>query len=216
MMDVKPLILIVDDGPKNIRLLRLILEPAGYAVIAATSGAMAVQLAQQELPTLILLDIMMLEMDGFAVCQRLKAIESTQHIPIIFVTARDDMQTESRCFEVGAADCIAKPINLPVVLARVTTQLALQRQRRSQESLFRDVIESAPDAFILANRQGSIVRVNTRAEQMFGYPRQDLIGQQVEALIPPPMRIVPGPSCSWVQTFPACATMAANSPPTSA
>ena len=188
MLDPKPLILVVDDVPKNIQLLRLMLEPAGYAVIAASSGAMALQLAQEQLPALILLDLMMPEMDGFAVCQRLKETGSTKHIPVIFVTARDDMQAESRCFAIGAADYIAKPISLPVVLARVKAQLALALQRRSLEGMFRDVIEFAPDAFILADSQGRIVRINARAEQMFGYPRLELIGQPVEVLIPPRLR----------------------------
>lgn len=188
MIYSKPLILVVDDGPKNIKLLRLILEPAGYAVLAATTGTMAVQLAQTELPMLILLDLMMPEMDGFAICQRLKEIESTKHIPVIFVTARDDVQAESLCFAIGAADYITKPINFPVVLARIKAQLALERQRRGLEDMFHNVIESAPDAFILADSQGRIVRINARAEQMFGYTRQDLIGEAVETLIPMRLR----------------------------
>lgn len=183
-MDSKPLILVVDDGPKNIKLLQAILEPAGYAVCSATDGETALQIAQTVVPTLILLDLMMPGMDGFAVCQRLKEMESTRQIPVIFVTGRDDVEAESRCFALGAADYMTKPISLPVVLARVKMHLALDSQRRSLEGMFRDVMEFAPDAIILSDAQDGIMRVNRRAEQMFGYRREALIGRPVRMLVP--------------------------------
>ncbi|MFZ4626044.1 MAG: response regulator [Rhodoferax sp.] len=124
-MVAAPLILVVDDQAKNSRLLQVILEPAGYTVITAGSGAVALQMAQSRLPALVLLDVMMPGMDGFAVCQRLKQIESTRQIPVIFVTAGDDPQAESRGLALGAVDFVAKPINLAVLLARVKTHLAL-------------------------------------------------------------------------------------------
>ncbi len=183
-MDSKPLILVVDDGPKNIKLLRAILEPAGYAVCAAGDGETALQMAQSAVPALILLDLMMPGMDGFAVCQRLKEMESTRQIPVIVVTGRDDVEAESRCFALGAADYMTKPISLPVVLARVKMHLALDSQRRSLEGMFRDVMEFAPDAIILSDAQDDIMRVNRRAEQMFGYRREELIGRPVRMLVP--------------------------------
>lgn len=183
-MDPKPLILVVDDGPKNIKLLRAILEPAGYAVCDAADGTTALQLAQAAVPSLILLDLMMPGMDGFAVCRQLKAMESTREIPVIVVTGRDDVEAESSCFALGAADYMTKPISLPVVLARIKMHLALDSQRRSLEGMFRDVMEFAPDAIILSDAQDCIMRINRRAERMFGYRREKLIGQPVRMLVP--------------------------------
>lgn len=184
MIKLKPLILVVDDGPKNIKLMRAILEPAGYDVIDAANGEQAIQLARSHAPALILLDLMMPGMDGFAVCDHLKGLKSTRHIPIIVITAREDGESESRCFAIGAADYIAKPISVPVVLARVKTHLALDGQLRSLEGMFSDVMEFAPDAIILSNARGEIVRVNQRTEEMFAYRREELLGKTVEVLVP--------------------------------
>lgn len=184
MIKQKPLILVVDDGPKNIKLMRAILEPAGYDVIDAANGEQAIQLAQSHAPALILLDLMMPGMDGFTVCDHLKMLESTRHIPIIVITAREDGESESRCFAIGAADYIAKPISVPVVLARVKTHLALDGQLRSLEGMFSDVMEFAPDAIILSNSRREIVRVNQRTEEMFAYRREELLGKSVEVLVP--------------------------------
>lgn len=180
----KSVVLVVDDVTENIKLMRAVLVPAGYEVISATDGPTALQMVQTLQPHLILLDVSMPNMDGYAVCSRLKEDESTRHIPVIFVTGKEDADAEARGFAVGAADYITKPIKLPVVRARVKTHLALYGQRRSLEGMFRDVIEFAPDAFILSNTQGHIIQINGRAEQLFGYKRAELIGLPVALLIP--------------------------------
>ncbi|MEI8157300.1 MAG: EAL domain-containing protein [Burkholderiales bacterium] len=178
-------ILVVDDQAANIRLMRSILQPEGYNVASAKSGESALLLAQTApQPDLILLDAMMPGMDGYTVCSRLKSIAATRQIPVIFVTAVDDTQTEARCFALGAADYITKPVELPTLLARVKTHLALYTQQRSLEGMFRDVLEFAPDALVLSDSDGHIVRVNAQAERLFGYARQDLVGQLIDVLIP--------------------------------
>lgn len=177
-------VLVVDDTPTNIEVMRVALEPAGYEMKAATDGLMALQMAQSLQPQLILLDVMMPGMDGYAVCSRLKENESTRHIPVIFVTGADDVEAETRGFALGAADYITKPLRVPVVLARVKAHLTLYGQRRHLEGMFRDVMEFAPDAFILADRQGNIVQINARTEHLFGYRREELNGLPVETLIP--------------------------------
>jgi PAS domain S-box-containing protein len=182
--NAKSLILVVDDTPTNLQLMQSILELAEYEVITASNGPSALVLAQSAQPQLILLDVMMPGMDGYAVCSQLKANAATRHIPVIFVTAVDDAESETRGFALGAADYITKPIRVPVVLARVKAHMALYGQRRRLEGMFRDVMEFAPDAFILADMQGNILHINARAEQLFGYRREELIGVQESILIP--------------------------------
>lgn len=118
-------ILIVDDEPFNINVLMESLK-SGYRLVAARSGEQALaRVTGSSLPDLILLDVMMPGMDGHEVCRRLKADPATADIPVIFVTAMTDEQDETRGFELGAVDYIAKPISPPIVRARVRTQLAL-------------------------------------------------------------------------------------------
>jgi putative two-component system response regulator len=133
----KPVLLLVDDTPGNIDVLRGILSK-DYALKIATSGRLALKIAQASPPDLILLDVMMPEMDGYEVCQLLKQDPVTRHVPIIFVTAKDDVEAETRGLALGAADYLTKPVSQPVVLARVKTHLALYDQRRHLEGLVRE------------------------------------------------------------------------------
>lgn len=133
--NAKSLILVVDDTPTNLQLMQSILELAEYEVITASNGPSALVLAQSAQPQLILLDVMMPGMDGYAVCSQLKANAATRHIPVIFVTAVDDTESETRGFALGAADYITKPIRVPVVLARVKAHMALYGQRRRLEGM---------------------------------------------------------------------------------
>ena len=121
-------VLVVDDTPENIDLLREILADRFHLKIA-TNGEKALQLAENALPDLILLDVMMPGMDGFEVCHRLKRSESTREIPVIFLTALTEAFNEDRGFESGCVDYIGKPISPSVVLARVKTHVALRRAR---------------------------------------------------------------------------------------
>ena len=118
-------ILVVDDTQENIDVLTGILSD-GYTVKVATSGRLALKVAfSAKPPDLILLDVMMPEMDGYEVCRLLKADERTRNIPVIFVTAKSEVEDEIYGFSQGAADYIVKPISAPIVLARVKTHLAL-------------------------------------------------------------------------------------------
>ena len=125
----KQTVLVVDDTPDNITLLAGILS--NYNVKAATSGEKALNIAFSSPPDIILLDIMMPVMDGYEICSRLKADLRTRDIPVIFITAMDDVSDEARGFELGAVDYITKPISPPIVLARVKTQLQLYDQNRA-------------------------------------------------------------------------------------
>lgn len=121
----KPVILVVDDTPENLDVMTGILSPA-YAVRAAINGQTALKIAEKQLPDLILLDIMMPGMDGYEVCQKLKENPLTRDIPVIFVTAMDQISDEARGFSLGAADYIPKPVIPPILEARVKTHLALK------------------------------------------------------------------------------------------
>lgn len=133
----KPVVLVVDDTPENIDVLRGILC-ADYALKVANNGALALRIASEFPPDLILLDVMMPGMDGYEVCRQFKKNEATRHVPVIFVTAKDDIEAETRGLAIGAADYITKPVRPPIVLARVKTHLALYNQRRHLESLVKE------------------------------------------------------------------------------
>lgn len=127
-------ILLVDDSPANLRLLSQILGERGYGVRAATSGLRALVSIELTPPDLILLDIRMPEMDGYQVCQQLKANPRTADIPILFISALDEIQDKMRAFSIGAVDYITKPFQLEEVMARVETHLALRRLQRNLQS----------------------------------------------------------------------------------
>jgi adenylate cyclase len=122
----KQTILIVDDAPDNLALMGSLLKEF-YKTKVALNGEKALQIAlSQEPPDLILLDIMMPGIDGYEVCRRLKENKATQDIPVIFLTAKAEVEDEQRGLELGAADYITKPISPPIVLARVKNHLMLQ------------------------------------------------------------------------------------------
>ncbi|MBF0621425.1 MAG: PleD family two-component system response regulator [Magnetococcales bacterium] len=122
-------ILVVDDEKINRDLLNDLLRDQ-YKIMVAKDGLQAVKAAtrEQRRPDLILLDIMMPEMNGYEVCQKIKNEDVSKDIPIIFVTAKNDVDDEAKGFELGAVDYIAKPISPPIVRARVKTHLKLKRK----------------------------------------------------------------------------------------
>ena len=131
--DQRPRLLLVDDEPTNLQVLRHILQ-ADYRLLFATDGERALQVAREQRPDLVLLDIMMPHMDGYAVCCALKADAATASIPVIFITALNDSQDETAGFDVGAVDYITKPVSPPVVRARVRTHLSLVRMEELRET----------------------------------------------------------------------------------
>ncbi len=127
-------VLIVDDAPGNIKVLQNALSREAN-IIFATNGKRALELAVQEKPDLILLDIIMPEMDGYEVCRTLKSGSETKDIPVIFITAMDDDKDETRGLDMGAIDYITKPFSRAVVQARVRNHLNYKRQRDMLEKL---------------------------------------------------------------------------------
>lgn len=128
-------ILIVDDTPENLRLLSNMLIKQGYKVRSAISGPMALKTVQVEVPDLILLDIKMPHMDGYEVCQHLKADPQTCDVPVIFLSAYSEVFDKVKAFKCGGVDYISKPFQLEEVIVRIETQLRLrQAQLELQEA----------------------------------------------------------------------------------
>jgi signal transduction histidine kinase/DNA-binding NarL/FixJ family response regulator len=132
-MEIKATILIVDDEPANLNLLADLLSSAGFGIVAAAKGQDALRRAREAQPDLILLDIMMPDIDGYAVCRELMSDRDTQTIPIIFISARDETPDLVKGFQAGGVDYITKPFQQEELLARVNTHLALRRSQQQIE-----------------------------------------------------------------------------------
>ncbi|MEO5334319.1 MAG: response regulator [Magnetococcus sp. YQC-5] len=204
--DEKVKILVVDDEKTNVDLLVELLKDE-YKVVVAKNGEQALQRAQATpQPDLILLDIMMPGMDGYEVCRHLKQNPQTQDIPLIFVTARSDVQDEFMGLQLGAADYITKPVVPSVVKARVRTHLAMRRltlelahknsrlheinshlsdslmKLSASEERFRSLMNTIPDIVYKIDTDGNFVFLNPSIEQL-GYHPSDLIGKHFSTII---------------------------------
>lgn len=127
---IPPSILVVDDTPDNVRLLSTILTEQGYQVRKALNGQRALATVQDYPPDLILLDVMMPEMTGYEVCEKLKSSPKTRSIPVIFLSALDDVSDKVKAFDLGGVDYITKPFHNKEVLARVANHLTIQNQQK--------------------------------------------------------------------------------------
>jgi two-component system, sensor histidine kinase and response regulator len=138
-------LLIVDDTPANLQLLLSLFNPDIYHIRVATNGTRALQLSYAEPPDLILLDIIMPDLSGYEVCRQLKATPATANIPIIFLTALQDVENKLQGFELGGVDYITKPFHAAEVLSRVNTHLTLrhlqQQLLQTNEQLQRQLLE---------------------------------------------------------------------------
>lgn len=164
-----PKILVVDDQPINVQLLKRKLEREGMIVATSYSGREALDLVKADKPDLILLDVMMPEMDGIEVCQRLQADSETKTIPVIFITARTSKEGKIEGLGVGAVDYITKPIDLDETLARVQTQLRFVQINRELVDLQRRLGESRRSATIGAVTQGIAHNLNNLLGVVIGY-----------------------------------------------
>jgi PAS domain S-box-containing protein len=197
-------ILVVDDTPDNLRLLSAMLTQLGYEVRRVINGQTALKTAQAAPPDLILLDIMMPDMNGYEVCQRLKASEHTRDIPVIFISALDEVLDKVKAFAVGGIDYITKPFSEEEVFARVETNLTIRRlqkqlleknERLSEEIRNREAAESAlrftqfyldrsRDCVIFSNREARILYVNQAVCRTLGYSREQLLTMTIHDIDP--------------------------------
>ncbi|MCP4690695.1 MAG: sigma-54-dependent Fis family transcriptional regulator [Desulfobacterales bacterium] len=173
-------ILVVDDKPMNMRLLVKMLNEEGYNVRGAPNGERALEELEKQTIHLILLDIRMPGMDGFSVCERIKANASTKNIPVIFISALTETFDKLKAFSSGGVDYITKPFEAAEVLARVRTQLSLVEQRDRLRRLADVSFEG-----ILVHSRGEIVEVNRTLAEMLDRPGEELIGASVFDLLIP-------------------------------
>lgn len=167
-------ILIVDDTPDNVRLLASMLTARGYKVRKALNGEMALTTCKINPPDLILLDIMMPDLNGYEVCLRLKANERTNKIPVIFISALDDVLDKVKAFAVGGVDYISKPFQSEEVLARVINQLTVQSLQQ----------QLAEQNDILANLNKNLERlVEERTKQLINQEKTAAIGRLTQGLV---------------------------------
>jgi DNA-binding response OmpR family regulator len=181
-------ILTVDDTPANIRLLTHYLEKQGYRVLTAEDGFEGFKAAIHHHPDLILLDIMMPGTDGYEVCELLKAEEETRDIPVVFLTAKADVEDKVKGFELGAADYITKPFNLVEIAARVQNQLELKYLQKQNNRFLRHLSASSHMAahMILCGqsvRNGQKVLARLAKEMKSGQKNRLHCGELVDDLL---------------------------------
>jgi adenylate cyclase len=209
--EIKGDILVVDDTPDNLRLLSSMLTDQGYKVRKAINGQLALMAAQSVPPDLILLDINMPDMDGYEVCERLKKDAQTLDIPVIFISALDDVLDKVKAFNVGGVDYVTKPFQLQEVLARMDNQLTVRRLQkhlldqgfhlkqllrdriRAQESLrqaeekYRSIFENTTEGIFQTNSEGEYISANQALADIYGYSTTaDLIDDFNTAAKPKP------------------------------
>jgi CheY-like chemotaxis protein len=136
-------IMVVDDQPANLKLMEDMLKRQGYGVRSFPRGRMALEAASKDLPDLILLDINMPEMNGFEVCEKLKADKKLASIPVIFLSALNETEDKVKAFQSGGVDYVTKPFQFEEVQARVDTHIQLQRARKAERDLLENTLNGA-------------------------------------------------------------------------
>ncbi|MEG4506552.1 ATP-binding protein [Microcoleus sp. F6_B4] len=176
-------ILVVDDTPENLRLLSTMLTQRGYTPRCVINGKMALRACNSNPPDLILLDIMMPEMNGYEVCQHLKLEAKTREIPVIFISAKDEVFDKVNAFAVGAVDYISKPFQFEEVLARIESHLSLrnlQKQLKEQNMLLQEEITSRLAVEQTLQEKNKILQqeISTRRAVEKALQEQNLVLQQ--------------------------------------
>jgi adenylate cyclase len=179
-------VLVVDDVPTNVTLLANALGHQGYDVKTATNGKNAIAAAQDAIPDVVLLDIMMPDLDGYSVCEQLKTHPLTRDVPVIFVSAVYDAASKVKAFKAGGADYITKPFQIEEVLARVEHQLKLRTlqkrleaqnmrlqaeisDRKQAEERYRGLFENATEGMFQTTPAGKYLNANAALAMLYGY-----------------------------------------------
>ena len=179
-------ILIVDDNPTNLLVLTQTLEELNYPIVMAHSGEEALQSVQNQAPSLILLDIMMPGINGYETLSAIREHDSLADIPVIFLSALDDLDYKVKGLSLGAVDYITKPFQIQEVLARVQTHLTinnlkneLARRNRQLESTNEYILETVAEGIYGLSPDGLITFANPAATRLTGYSQKELLGKSV-------------------------------------
>jgi phosphoserine phosphatase RsbU/P len=163
MRQDKPTILVADDDATNVMVLESMLKKEGYLTVSARDGGQAFETAKTHQPDLILLDLMMPQIDGFQACRLLQQDSHTTDIPVIFLSAMDDVDSKVKAFDIGAVDYVAKPFHKAEVLARVRLHLKLRLSRSSTIQSQTERLKQLQDA-----QQSILVSPNDKPDAKFG------------------------------------------------
>ncbi len=179
-------VLLVDDNPTNLQVLYQTLEGRGYRLLVAKNGQDALAIARKSRPALLLLDIMMPDIDGYEVCQRIKQDPLTQEAAIIFLSALSDTKDKVKGLDLGAVDYITKPFQSDEVIARVDTHLKIHRleqrlmqRNRQLEAYNQRILEAISEGICGLDRNGRATFVNPGVIEMTGWREEELIGQEL-------------------------------------
>ena len=172
-------ILVVDDAPPNVKLLRLILKDAGYRVLEAGSGPEALEILRREKPDAMVLDVRMPGMTGYEVCQAVRRDPEFATLPVVMVTALSLPEERIRGIEAGATDFISKPFNRKELLARIQASLALAQSARG------GILPQLPGAVVLTDPDWKILGMSPLASVLLGIPSPDSGQFDFSALIGP-------------------------------
>ncbi|MBF0245981.1 MAG: sigma 54-interacting transcriptional regulator [Planctomycetes bacterium] len=179
-------ILIVDDDPSNIAVLADILKP-DFETFAAKNGTAAMKwLNLNTTPDLILLDIRMPDMDGYEVCRRIQSDSRTRDVPVIFITALDDMENEAAGLSLGAVDYIKRPFSPAIVRARVKSHIELAQSKKSSEQRYQALFSSTADGIAIYDITGRFIEVNDAFCDNTGFAREELLEMSIENIEHPP------------------------------
>lgn len=179
-----PTVLLVDDNAQNLKVLYETLKDRGYHLLIANDGEKALTLAYRHKPEVILLDIMMPDLDGYQVCERLKADPVTADSAVVFLSALDDVDAKLKGFSLGGADYISKPFQAQEVIARVSTharvirlERALQERNRELESDQTRILNAISEGIYGLDAEGDIAFANPAAAMITGCSVEELIGK---------------------------------------
>ena len=180
-------ILLVDDQPNNIKVLLSFLKKHNFKLRVADSGERALQMLERFQPSIILMDVMMPRLDGFETCRRIKRNKMLHEIPIIFMTALDNLEDKIAGFEAGGVDYITKPFHQAEVLARVKLHIDLRKKNvalQKSEKQIRMIVENAPISIHELDLQGKIISMNTAGLKMIGASsEEDILGMDYKTII---------------------------------
>lgn len=181
------LVLVVDDDPVQRLLTSTTLSDGGFTTLEAEDGEQALHLFQREQPDLVLLDVVMPGLDGFAVCEALRRHPGGRDLPVLMVTSLDDLESIERAYQAGATDFITKPIQWLVLHQRVRYILRaaqVLRELRDSEERFRTLVRSAGSVILVLDHQGRVLEFNPAAEKLYPFRRSEPVGADFMGWLP--------------------------------